>query len=98
MCFDDLDMVGSMRAHPMLCFMCPSVTGVSWIHLDNDVCVLDTWIQLDNESTSYVVFHVSKCYWCWSWIQLDNENTSVCVSCVQVLLVVVAVRVSGVYY
>ena len=57
-----------------------------------------TWIRLDNERTSYVVFHVSNCYWCWSLIQLDNESTSVCVSCVQVLLVVVAGRVSGVYY
>ena len=47
----------------------------------------------------YVVFHVAKCYWWWSWIKLDNESTSVCcVSCGQVLLVVVAVRVSGVYY
>ena len=47
----------------------------------------------------YVVFHVAKCYWWWSWIQLDYESTSVCcVSCVQVSLVVVAVRVSGVYY
>ena len=34
-----------------------------------------------------------------AWIQLGNESTSICcVSCGQVLLVVVAVRVSGVYY
>ena len=45
-----------------------------------------------------VVFHVSNCYWGWFWIQFDNENTSVCLSCVQVLLLVVAGRVSGVYY
>ena len=82
---------------------------MTWIRLDNESTSYVvfhvskcywcwSWIRLDNESTSYVVFHVSKFYWWWSWIQLDNESTSVCVSCVQVLLVVVAVRVSGVYY
>ena len=40
MCFDELDTVESMRGHTMLCFMCPTVTGVGF------------WIQLDNENTS----------------------------------------------
>ena len=62
----------------MLCFMCPSVTGVGFGY---------SWTM---RAHPYVVFHVSKCYWGWFWIQLDNESTSVCcVSCGQVLLVVV---------
>ena len=87
MCFDELDTVESMRGYTMLCFMYPTVTGVGFRY---------SWTMRTHR---YVVFHVAKCYWWWSWIQLDNENTSVCcVSCVQVLLVVVTVRVSGVYY
>ena len=48
---------------------------------------------------TYVVFHVSNCYCCWFSMQLDNESTiRMSDSCVQVLLLVVAGRVSGVYY
>ena len=42
------------------------------------------------------VFHVSNCYWGWFSIQLDNESTSVCcVSCDQVLLMVVVLDTVG---
>ena len=88
MCFDELDTVESMRGYTMLCFMYPTVTGVGFRY---------SWTM---RTHPYVVFHVVKCYWWWwSWILLGNENTSVCcVSCGQVLLVVVTVRVSGVCY
>ena len=87
MCFDELDTVESMRGYTMLCFMYPTVTGVGFRY---------SWTM---RTHPYVVFHVVKCYWWWSWILLGNENTSVCcVSCDQVLLVVVTVRVSGVCY
>ena len=35
----------------MLCFMCPSVTGVGFGY---------SWTM---RAHPYVVFHVSKCYW-----------------------------------
>ena len=77
MCFDELDTVESMRGYTMLCFMYPTVTGDGY-----------SWIM---RAHRYVI-HVSKyyCWWWLTWIQLDNESTSVCcVSCGQVLLVVV---------
>ena len=40
MCFDELDAVGSMRGHPMLCFMCPTVTGVGGGGWQSFWCVL----------------------------------------------------------